>query len=196
MVSDTLKTVKYSNVCILLIDASNGLDKQDLTIARMIAGEGRGLIIAANMWDKVDNKSLAKDKIYYQLEISLSQIKKIPVVFLSGLHGQGVENLLDMILDVQQKLNLRISTGKLNRWLTPIIENNPPPLYKGKRNNIRYITQVNVRPPTFAIFMSSPENLPDSYKRYLMSSLMEDFGLSGLPIRLMARKGKNPYSDN
>ena len=126
----------------------------------------------------------------------LSQIKKIPVVFLSGLHGQGVENLLDMILDVQQKLNLRISTSKLNRWLTPIIENNPPPLYKGKRNNIRYITQVNVRPPTFAIFMSSPENLPDSYKRYLMSSLMEDFGLSGLPIRLMARKGKNPYSDN
>jgi GTP-binding protein len=196
MVSDTLKTVKYSNVCVLLIDASNGLDKQDLTIARMIAGEGRGLIIAANMWDKVDNKGLAKDKIYYQLEISLSQIKKIPVVFLSGLHGQGVENLLDMILDVQQKLNLRISTGKLNRWLTPIIENNPPPLYKGKRNNIRYITQVNVRPPTFAIFMSSPENLPDSYKRYLMSSLMEDFGLSGLPIRLMARKGKNPYSDN
>ena len=84
----------------------------------------------------------------------------------------------------------------MNRWLTPIIENNPPPLYKGKRNKIRYITQVNIRPPTFAIFMSSPENLPDSYKRFLISSLMEDFGLSGLPIRLMARKGKNPYLDN
>ena len=196
MVSDTLKTVKYSNICILLIDASKGLDKQDLTIGRMIAGEGRGLIIAANMWDKVENKNLVKDKIFYQLQISLSQIKNVPVVFLSGLHGQGVENLLDMIFDVQKKLNFRISTGKLNRWLTPIIENNPPPLYKGKRNKIRYITQVNIRPPTFAIFMSSPENLPDSYKRFLISSLMEDFGLSGLPIRLMARKGKNPYLDN
>ena len=195
MVSYTLKTIKFSNVCVLLIDVSKGLDKQDLTIARMIAGEGRGLIIAANMWDKVENKILAKEKIYDQLQFSLSQIKKIPVVFMSGLHGHGVENLLDVIFDIQKKLNFRISTGKLNRWLTPIIENNPPPLYKGKRNNIRYITQVNVRPPTFAIFMSSPENLPDSYKRYLMSSLMEDFGLYGLPIRLMARKGKNPYSD-
>jgi GTP-binding protein len=193
MVSDTLKTVKYSNVCVLLVDGTKGLDKQDLTIARMIAGEGRGLIIAANMWDKVDNKTKVKDMIYHQLQISLSQIKKIPVVFMSGLYGHGIESLLDMILEVEKKLNFRISTGKLNRWLTPIIESNPPPLYKGRKNSIRYITQVNVRPPTFAIFMSSPENLPTSYKRFLISSLMESFGLFGLPLRLMARKGKNPY---
>ena len=112
---------------------------------------------------------------------------------MSGLYGHGVESLLDMILEVEKKLNFRISTGKLNRWLTPIIENNPPPLYKGRKNSIRYITQVNVRPPTFAIFMSSPENLPTSYKRFLISSLMESFGLFGLPLRLMTRKGKNPY---
>ena len=86
-----------------------------------------------------------------------------------------------------------ISTGKLNRWLIPIIENNPAPLYKGKVNRIRYITQVNVRPPTFAVFMSSPENLPESYARFLKSAIMDDFNLAGLPIRLMLRKGNNPY---
>ena len=196
MVSDTLKSIKFSDICVLLVDASQNIDKQDLTIARMIIGEGRGIVIGANKWDKITDQNSIKNKIINQLGISLSQIKKIPIVFLSGLHSKGIKNLFDEIIYLKQKLTSRITTGKLNRWLSTIIENNPPPLYKGKRNNIRYITQVNVRPPTFAIFMSSPENLPDSYKRFLISSLMEDFGLSGLPIRLMARKGKNPYLDN
>ena len=195
MVSDTLKTIKYSNICILLIDGSRGFDKQDLTIARMVAGEGRGLVIAANMWDKVADKNKAKVKILYQLQKSFSQIKKIPVVFISGLYGKGIENLLEKIFDVEKRLDTRISTGRLNRWLIPIIQNYPPPLYKGKTNKIRYVTQVNVRPPTFAFFMSSPENLPNSYKRYLITSLMESYNLHGLPIRLILRKGKNPYGD-
>ena len=196
MVSDTLKTIKYSNICILLIDADTGLDKQDLTIARVIVGEGRGLIIGANMWDKVINRDQARQKIFDQLGKSLSQIKNVRVIFMSGLQGQGLDRLMDTSLDIKKRLDIRISTGKLNRWLTPIIESNPAPLYKGKRNRIRYITQVNVRPPTFAVFMSSPENLPDSYKRFLMSSLMDDFDLSGLPIRIMLRKGNNPYVES
>ncbi|MDC0093452.1 ribosome biogenesis GTPase Der [Alphaproteobacteria bacterium] len=196
MVGDTLKTIKYSNICILLIDANIGLDKQDLTIARVIVGEGRGLIIGANMWDKVINREQARQKIFDQLEKSLSQIKNIRVIFMSGLQRQGLDKLMDTSLDIKKRLDIRISTGKLNRWLIPIIESNPAPLYKGKRNRIRYITQVNVRPPTFAVFMSSPENLPDSYKRFLMSSLMNDFDLSGLPIRIMLRKGNNPYVES
>ena len=196
MVGDTLKTIKYSNICILLIDADKGLDKQDLTIARVIVGEGRGLIIGANMWDKVINKVEVRQKIFDQLDKSLSQIKNVQVVFMSGLQGQGLNKLMDTSLDIKKRLDLRISTGKLNRWLTPIIESNPAPLYKGKRNRIRYITQVNIRPPTFAVFMSSPENLPDSYKRFLMSCLMDDFDLAGLPIRVMLRKGNNPYVES
>ena len=195
MVNDTLKTIKFSDICVLLVDASKAIDKQDLTIARMIIGEGRGLIIGANMWDKVIDKSIIKEKIYNQLKISLSQIKKISIIFMSGLQTQGIENLFDTVLDIKKRLNIRISTGKLNRWLAPIIENNPPPLYKGKKNNVRYITQVNVRPPTFAVFMSSPDNLQNSYKRFLASSLMQDFDLAGLPIRIMYRKGSNPYVD-
>ena len=196
MVGDTLKTIKYSNICFLLIDADKGLDKQDLTIARVIVGEGRGLIIGANMWDKVINRDQARLKIFDQLEKSLSQIKNVRVVFMSGLQGQGLNKLMDTSLDIKKRLDIRVSTGKLNRWLIPILESNPAPLYKGKRNRIRYITQVNVRPPTFAVFMSSPENLPDSYKRFLMSSLMDDFDLSGLPIRIMLRKGNNPYVES
>ncbi len=193
MVSDTLKSIKYSDICILLVDASKNIDKQDLNIARMIIGEGRGIIIGANKWDKVIDQNIIKNKIINQLGVSLSQIKNIPLVFLSGLHNKGIEKLFDKIIYLNKKLSSRTTTGKLNRWLLTIIENNPPPLYKGKQNNIRYITQVNVKPPTFALFMSSPDDLPNSYKRFLLASIMKTFDLLGVPIRIIFRKGKNPY---
>ena len=193
MVSDTLKSIKFSNICVLLIDAFKNIDKQDLTIARMIIGEGRGIIIGANKWDKVINQNIIKNEIINQLGISLSQIKKIPIVFISGLHARGIDKLFDKIIDTKNRLNTRITTGKLNRWLSTLIENNPPPLYKGKQNNIRYITQVNVNPPTFALFMSSPDDLPNSYKRFLLASIVRTFDLFGIPIRIMLRKGQNPY---
>ena len=193
MVSDTLKSIKFSDICVLLIDASQNIDKQDLTIARMIIGEGRGIIIGANKWDKVTDQNSTKNAIINQLGISLSQMKKIPIVFLSGLHNKGIEKLFDKIIHVNNKLSSRTTTGKLNRWLSTIKENNPPPLYKGKQNNIRYITQVNVKPPTFALFMSSPDDLPNSYKRFLLASIMKSFDLLGVPVRVMFRKGNNPY---
>ena len=145
------------------------------------------------MWDKVLDQNIIKHEIIDKLTISLSQIKKISIVFMSGLQSQGIEKLFQIALDIKKRLNHRISTGKLNRWLAPVIENNPPPLFKGKKNNIRYITQVNVKPPTFAVFMSSPDNLQNSYKRFLAASIMEDFDLYGLPIRILYRKGNNPY---
>ena len=114
-------------------------------------------------------------------------------MFMSGLHNKGIEKLFEKIFYVNEKLNTRITTGKLNRWLTTILENNPPPLYKGKQNSIRYITQVNIKPPTFAIFMSSPEDLPNSYKRYLLGSIVKTFNLFGVPIRIILRQGNNPY---
>ena len=193
MVSDTLKSIKFSDICVLLIDASQNIDKQDLNIARMIIGEGRGIVIGANKWDKIIDQNIIKNEIINQLGISLSQIKNVPIVFLSGLHNKGIEKLFDKIIDVKKKLSSRITTGKLNRWLSTILENNPPPLYKGRQNNIRYITQVNVKPPTFALFMSSPDDLPNSYKRFLLGSIVKTFDLTGVPIRMMFRKGNNPY---
>ena len=193
MVSDTLKSIKFSDICVLLIDASQDIDKQDLTIARMIIGEGRGIVIGANKWDKITKQNIIKNEIKNKIEVSLSQIKQIPIVFLSGLHNRGIEKLFDKIIDTKNKLSTRITTGKLNRWLSTIIKNNPPPLYKGRQNNIRYITQVNVNPPTFALFMSSPDDLPNSYKRFLLASIVRTFDLFGIPIRIMLRKGQNPY---
>ncbi len=193
MVSDTLKSIKFSDICILLIDASQNIDKQDLTIARMIIGEGRGIVIGANKWDRVTDQNTIKNEIINHLGISLSQIKKIPIVFLSGLHNKGIDKLFDKIIYIKKKLSRRITTGKLNRWLSTILKNNPPPLYKGRQNNIRYITQVNIKPPTFALFMSSPSNLPNSYKRFLLASIVKNFDLPSVPIRIMFRKGNNPY---
>ncbi len=193
MVSDTLKAVKFSDICILLVDASQSIDKQDLTIARMIIGEGRGIIIGANKWDRVKEQNIIKKDITDHLGISLSQIKQIPIVFISGLHSKGIENLFKKIFEIKEKLDVRITTGRLNRWLSTIIENNPPPLYKGKKNNIRYITQVNVKPPTFALFMSSPDDLPNSYKRFIMTSLIKSFDFFGVPVRIILRKGNNPF---
>ena len=193
MVSDTLKSIKFSDICVLLVDASQNIDKQDLTIARMIIGEGRGIIIGANKWDKVNDQNSVKNNIINQLSTSLSQIKQIPIIFISGLHNKGIENLFKKIFEIKDKLNTRVTTGKLNRWLSTLIENNPPPLYKGRKNSIRYITQVNIKPPTFALFMSSPEDLPNSYKRYLIKSIVKTFDLFGVPIRIILRKGKNPY---
>ena len=193
MVSDTLKAIKFSDICVLLVDASQNIDKQDLIIARMIIGEGRGIIIGANKWDKVNDKNSVKNNIINQLSISLSQITQIPIIFISGLHNKGTENLFKKIFEIKEKLNTRVTTGKLNKWLSTLIENNPPPLYKGRKNSIRYITQVNIKPPTFALFMSSPEDMPNSYKRYLIKSIVKTFDLFGVPIRIILRKGKNPY---
>ena len=136
---------------------------------------------------------ISVNNIINQLGISLSQIKQIPIVFISGLHNKGLNKLFEKIFYIKERLNTRVTTGKLNRWLSSIIENNPPPLYKGKRNSIRYITQVNVKPPTFALFMSSPDGLPNSYKRFLLASIVKTFDLPGVPIRIMFRKGNNPY---
>ena len=196
MVNDTLKSIKFSDICVLLLDASQNIDKQDLTIARMVIGEGRGIIIAANKWDQVEDRITIKNNIINQLGISLSQIKQIPIVFISGLHNKGLEKLFEKIFYIKERLNTRVTTGKLNRWLSTVIENNPPPLYKGRKNNIRYITQVNVKPPTFALFMSSPNDLPNSYKRFLLRSIIKTFDLFGVPIRIILRKGQNPYVKN
>ncbi len=193
MISDTLRSIKFSQICILLVDASKNIDKQDLTIARMIIGEGRGIIIGANKWDKVNDQNIFRDNIINKLSTSLSQIKEIPIVFMSGLHKKGIDKLFEKIFYINEKINTRITTGKLNKWLSTIIENNPPPLYKGKKNNIRYITQFNIKPPTFALFMSSPDHLPNSYKRFLLGSIVKTFNLFGVPIRIMFRKGNNPY---
>ena len=196
MVTDASRSIQFARVCILMLDARQPPHKQDMVIARQITDEGRALVIAANMWDDVADKQKALSLIYDRLETSLAQVRGVPVVPISGMYGRGFDKLLKAVEDMHAIWNMRISTGRLNRWLEPMLEAHPPPLSQGRRLRIRYMTQVKTRPPTFALFASKPVDLPESYLRYLIGGLRQDFGLEGIPIRMILRKGKNPYASS
>ena len=194
MVSDASRSIQFARVCILMLDARQPPHKQDMVIARQITDEGRALVIAANMWDDVEDKQTALSLINDRLQTSLAQVRGVPVIPISGMYGRGLDKLLKAVEQVHKIWNMRISTGRLNRWLEPMLEAHPPPLSQGRRLRIRYMTQIKTRPPTFALFASRPVDLPESYLRYLIGGLRQDFGLEGIPIRMVLRKGNNPYA--
>lgn len=194
-VADGLRVVRMAQIVILVVDSSQILDKQDLTLARMVIEEGRALVLAVNKWDQVDDRAMALKQVEDKLEASLAQARGIKVVTISALKKQKLESLLDGVLATYDVWNRRVPTSKLNRWLSGVLEHHPPPLVEGRRIKIRYMTQVKTRPPTFALFVNLPLDLPEGYNRYITSSLRDDFDLPGIPIRLILRKGKNPYAD-
>jgi GTP-binding protein len=195
-VDDALRAIRLAHVVILVIDAEAVLDKQDLTIARWVLEEGRALVIAINKWDAVADRKAALQRLSDRLQTSLPQVVGIPTVTISALRGQRLDALLDAVLNIYDVWNRRVSTGQLNRWLEAMRDAHQPPLANGRTNKLRYITQVKARPPTFALFLSQPGDLPDSYQRYLVNGLRGPFGLEGVPIRLLLRGGaKNPYAD-
>ena len=194
MVNDAQRAIQFAKVCILMLDARQPPHKQDITIARHIADEGRAMIIAANMWDDVEDKSLSIRQINDRIQTSLAQLRGIPVIPISGLYGKGLERLFEAVQTIHSIWQRRISTAKLNRWLEIMLEAHPPPLVQGRRLRIRYMTQIKSRPPTFALFVSRPADLPESYLRYLIGGLRDEFMLTGVPVRMILRKGKNPYA--
>jgi GTP-binding protein len=195
-VDDALRAIRLAHVVILMIDAAGVLDKQDLTIARWVLEEGRALVIAVNKWDAVPDRKAALERLSDRLQTSLPQVLGIPTVTISALRGQRLDALLDMVLKIYDVWNIRISTGQLNRWLDAMKAGHSPPMAAGRTNKLRYMTQVKARPPTFALWLSQPGELPDSYQRYLVNGLREPFGLQGVPIRLLLRGSKNPYVDD
>lgn len=193
-VADTKRAAFMAQVVVLVLDADAILDKQDLTIARQVFDEGRALIIAVNKWDIVKNKQEAINRLNERLETSFAQIKGLRTVTISARTGEGMDKMMQAILDIYGTWNSRISTGRLNRWLAGMIEQNPPPLSATKRPiPLKYITQMKTRPPTFALFSSNPEKLPESYLRYLIKGMARDLKMEGVPIRVYMRKAKNPY---
>jgi GTPase len=194
-VGDTLRTIRFANVVVLMLDATVMLEKQDLTIARLVIEEGRALIIAANKWDAVENSKEAMQHLRDRMQTSLPQVRGIPVVTISALRGQNLDKLMAAAFETYEIWNKRVSTGELNRWLEMMLEAHPPPLSStGRRIRLRYITQLKTRPPTFAIWASRPQDLPDSYSRYLVNGLRDSFGIDGVPIRIHFRRGENPYA--
>ncbi len=193
-VADGLNAIRFAEVVVLLMDSDAPLEKQDLQIARMVEEEGRVLVAAVNKWDLVAKSVTTRRRLQRQLADALPQLRGVPLVTLSALTGEGIDRLMPAIGRCYATWNKRVPTGGLNRWLAQMTESHPPPAVRGRRLRLRYITQVKARPPTFALFVSRADALPESYVRYLRNGLRDAFGLDGVPLRINLRKGKNPYA--
>jgi len=194
--SDAINSIKFANTVILMIDALAPLKQQDLNIASHVVNEGRSIVIVVNKWDlvKESDKEAFKEEFDYQINTHLPQIKGVPVIFISAINKQNIEQVLDACLKIYKIWNKKITTSKLNEWLNFTTEAHPLPLQKGgKRVRIKYMTQTKTRPPTFKLFSNNPEKITDSYTRYLVNNMREAFDMSGVPIRFTYAKTKNPY---
>lgn len=193
--AQTVQSLNLAHVVVLLLEPDGVLDRQDLTIARRIVDEGRALVVAINKWDVAAAPSEALERLNRRLETSLPQVRGVPTVTLSALTGRNLDRLMQTVFEIYSLWNSRVSTAGLNRWLEAAVSAHPPPLGRlGRRIAIRYATQVKARPPTFSLFGSSVDELPEAYLRYLVNALRDDFDLEGVPIRLLKRKGRNPYA--
>jgi GTP-binding protein len=193
-VGDALRAIRFAEVVVLLLDADTPFEKQDLTIADLVEREGRGLVFAVNKWDLVADPQSRLADLKTAAERTLPQLAGALLVPVSALSGQGLDKLMQAAFKVYEAWNKRIPTAELNRWFGEALERHQPPAVSGRRIKLRYITQANARPPTFIIFSSRPEALPDSYLRYLVNDLKKSFGLGPTPVRLHVRKTKNPYA--
>lgn len=194
-VQDALRVIRYANVVIVLADAENALEKQDLALVSLVEKEGRAIIFGINKWDMIEDKNAYLDITHRRIAAVIPQVKGLPVVPLSAKNGKNLEKLMDACLDIYAQWNRRVGTGALNRWLEGVTTRHTPPMVKGKRIKIRYMTQIKSRPPTFALFTNNIEEFPSDYERYMVNSLRDTFDLWGAPIRMQLRKGKNPYAD-
>ncbi|MCM2343064.1 MAG: ribosome biogenesis GTPase Der [Alphaproteobacteria bacterium] len=192
-VDDSLRAIRLAQVVVLVLDAALGLEKQDQAIADLVLREGRALVIALNKWDLIEDKEEYLKEFRADILHQLGQVPDVPFVTLSAIRGANTGRVLDVVMETYDIWNKRVKTATMNRWLAGMESQNPPPLVGGRTNRLRYITQIKARPPTFAIWVSYPNDLSDSYKRYLMNGLRRDFGMPGIPIRLLMRTSKNPY---
>ncbi len=190
---DTRRAIDMAEVVVLLLDATRGLEAQDLRIADQVIEEGRALVIAINKWDVAEHASSLFNGVKAALEEGLSQLKGVPVLTVSAKTGKGIDQLMGAAFEVRESWSRRIPTGELNRWFERAVEQNPPPAPGGKRIKLRYITQVKSRPPSFGVFGTRVDQRPTSYQRYLLNSMRRDLDLGPVPLRLTMRAPKNPF---
>ena len=194
-VADARHAVDFAEVVVILLDATKGLESQDLRIADMVLEEGRALIVALNKWDSAEDQSRLFNGVKKALDEGLAQVKGVPLLTVSGLTGKGLDTLLDVAFETRDRWSRRVPTSGLNRWFEHALERNPPPAPGGKQIKLRYITQARTRPPTFIVFGNRLDELPESYNRYLVNSLRDDLDLKGMPIRINMRSKRNPFDN-
>jgi GTP-binding protein len=192
-VGDALEAIRFAEVVIVLMDAANAFEEQDLRIVDLVEREGRALIIGMNKWDMKDDRHAA-GKLRQEVDHVLPQVKGVPVIPVSGLTGEGLDRLMQAMVDAHAVWNKRVPTAGLNRWFEDTISAHPPPAVSGRRLRLNYITQAKARPPSFVIFCTRADAVPETYLRYLTNAMREAFDLPGTPIRLTLREKKNPYA--
>jgi GTP-binding protein len=193
-VADALHAVRFAEVVIVLMDAERPFEEQDLRIVDLIEREGRALVVGMNKWDLVESRAGAIKKLREETDHWLPQVKGVPIVAVSGLTGSGLDRLMAAVIEAHEVWNRRAPTSALNRWLAEVVAAHPPPAVSGRRIRLDYLTQPKARPPSFVLFLSRADAVPDAYRRYLVNSLRETFELPGTPIRLMLREKANPYA--
>ncbi|WP_319529080.1 ribosome biogenesis GTPase Der [uncultured Cohaesibacter sp.] len=193
-VSDALRSIQFAEVVVVTLDVTKPFEKQDLQIADLVSREGRAIVIALNKWDLVENPQEMLADLREKAERLLPQMRDVPLVPISGLTGKNLDRLMQSVLDIYEVWNRRVSTSRLNRWLNHATEAHPPPAVGGRRIKIRYATQIKARPPTFVVMCSRPEALPESYTRYLLNDLRDMFNIPAVPVRMLMRRGDNPYA--
>ncbi|MGA6963001.1 MAG: ribosome biogenesis GTPase Der [Xanthobacteraceae bacterium] len=193
-VADALNALRFAEVVILLVDAQRPFEEQDLRIADLVEREGRALVIGMNKWDLVESRPGAIKKLREEVDHWLPQVRGVAALPISGLTGEGLDRLMQAAIEAHAVWNRRTETSTLNRWLGEVVATHPPPAVAGRRIRLDYITQPKSRPPTFVLFTSRVDAVPDAYRRYLVNGLRESFDLPGTPIRLTLREKKNPYA--
>jgi GTP-binding protein len=193
-VSDALEAIRFADVVIVLMDAAAAFEEQDLRIVDLIEREGRAVVIGINKWDLEERNAGGIGKLRKEAERKLQQVKGVPVVAVAGLTGEGLDRLMQAVVDMHEIWNKRVATTPLNRWLEGAIAAHPPPAVSGRRLKLNYMTQPKARPPSFVLFCTRADAVPDAYLRYLVNGLRETFDLPGVPIRITLREKENPFA--
>jgi GTP-binding protein len=193
-VADARRAVDYAEVVVLLLDATRGLEVQDLKIANLVLEDGRALMIAINKWDVAEDASSLFNGVRAALEEGLAQLKGVPLLAVSARTGKGLDQLLGAAFELREQWSRRVPTAALNRWFEHALETNPPPAPGGRRIKLRYVTQIKTRPPSFVVFGTRLDDLPASYERYLVNGLRKELGFGAVPVRLTMRSPKNPFA--
>jgi len=195
-VADARHAVDFAEVVVLLLDATRGLEVQDLKIANLILEEGRALMVAINKWDVAEEASGLFNGIRAALDEGLAQLKGVPLLAVSARTGKGLDQLLAAAFEIREQWSRRVPTAALNRWFDKAMEANPPPAPGGRRIKLRYITQNTTRPPSFVVFGTRLDDLPPSYERYLVNGIRRALGFGAVPVRLTLKSPKNPFAES
>jgi len=193
-VSDALEAIRFAEVVIVLMDAAAAFEEQDLRIVDLVEREGRAVVIGITKWDLEERNAGGIGKLRREADRKLQQVKGVPVIAVSGLTGEGLDRLMRAVVEVHQVWNRRVATTPLNRWLEHAIAAHPPPAVSGRRLKLNYMTQAKTRPPSFVLFCTRADAVPDAYLRYLVNGLRETFDLPGVPIRITLREKENPFA--